>query len=101
LGLDELAAVLVALRAAPGSAATAVILAAFLLHGVQPGPLLFTDTGSKLMVYTIFASMFASVVGNATSRLNSAVCVAELVGDDFLKHIEKKETARAIHKLIR
>jgi putative tricarboxylic transport membrane protein len=47
----------------PGSAATAVILAAFLLHGVQPGPLLFTDTGSKLMVYTIFASMFASVVG--------------------------------------
>jgi putative tricarboxylic transport membrane protein len=61
--LDELAAVLVALRAAPGSAATAVILAAFLLHGVQPGPLLFTDTGSKLMVYTIFASMFASVVG--------------------------------------
>jgi putative tricarboxylic transport membrane protein len=47
----------------PGSAATAVILAAFLLHGVQPGPLLFTDTGSKLMVYTIFASMFASVAG--------------------------------------
>jgi putative tricarboxylic transport membrane protein len=47
----------------PGSAATAVILAAFLLHGVQPGPLLFTEANSKLMVYTIFASMFASVVG--------------------------------------
>jgi len=47
----------------PGSAATAVILAAFLLHGVQPGPLLFTEPGSKLMVYTVFASMFASVIG--------------------------------------
>lgn len=47
----------------PGSAATAVILAAFLLHGVQPGPLLFADASSKQMVYTIFASMFVSVIG--------------------------------------
>ncbi len=47
----------------PGSAATAVILAAFLLHGVQPGPLLFAETASRLMVYTILASMFASVIG--------------------------------------
>jgi putative tricarboxylic transport membrane protein len=45
----------------PGSGATAVILGAFLLHGVQPGPQIFqTEAG---MVYTIFASMFAGVLG--------------------------------------
>ncbi len=45
----------------PGSGATAVILGAFLLHGVQPGPQIFqTEAG---MVYTIFASMFAAVLG--------------------------------------
>ena len=48
----------------PGSGATAVILAAFLLHGVQPGPMLFEKpASSSLMVYTILASMFASVIG--------------------------------------
>ena len=45
----------------PGSGATAVILGAFLLHGVQPGPQIFATEAD--MVYTIFASMFASVVG--------------------------------------
>ena len=45
----------------PGSGATAVILGAFLLHGVQPGPQIFQTSGD--MVYTIFASMFASVIG--------------------------------------
>jgi len=45
----------------PGSGATAVILGAFLLHGVQPGPQIFTTSAD--MVYTIFASMFASVLG--------------------------------------
>jgi putative tricarboxylic transport membrane protein len=39
----------------PGSAATAIMLAAMMLHGVNPGPLLFiTD---PTMVYTIFAAM--------------------------------------------
>ena len=47
----------------PGSGATAIILAAFLLHGVQPGPLLLLTAGSKLTVYTIFASMFIAVIG--------------------------------------
>ena len=47
----------------PGSGATAVILAAFLLHGVQPGPMMFESPASTLMVYTILASMFASVIG--------------------------------------
>ncbi|HUH93506.1 MAG TPA: tripartite tricarboxylate transporter permease [Casimicrobiaceae bacterium] len=45
----------------PGSGATAVILGAFLLHGVQPGPQIFATEAD--MVYTIFASMFAAVLG--------------------------------------
>jgi putative tricarboxylic transport membrane protein len=45
----------------PGSGATAVILGAFLLHGVQPGPQIFQTSGD--MVYTIFASIFAAVFG--------------------------------------
>ncbi|NYZ13253.1 hypothetical protein HL658_11875 [Azospirillum sp. RWY-5-1] len=39
----------------PGSAATAIMLAALMLHGIAPGPLLFTS--DTTMVYTIFASM--------------------------------------------
>jgi putative tricarboxylic transport membrane protein len=45
----------------PGSGATAVILGAFLLHGVQPGPQVFVrDPG---LVYAIFASLFVGVIG--------------------------------------
>jgi putative tricarboxylic transport membrane protein len=47
----------------PGSGATAVILAAFLLHGVQPGPFMLKNPDSALTVYTILASMFVSVIG--------------------------------------
>lgn len=47
----------------PGSGATAVILAAFLLHGVQPGPFLFQSPESTQLAYTIFTSMFVSVIG--------------------------------------
>lgn len=36
----------------PGSGATAIMLGAFLLHGVQPGPLLFQKSPEQ--VYTIF-----------------------------------------------
>ena len=39
----------------PGSAATAVMMGAFLLHGIQPGPLLFSKDPEQ--VYTIFAGM--------------------------------------------
>lgn len=39
----------------PGSGATAVMMGAFLLHGIQPGPLLFTKSPES--VYTIFAGM--------------------------------------------
>jgi putative tricarboxylic transport membrane protein len=45
----------------PGSGATAIILGAFLLHGVQPGPQVFTN--SPDMVYAIFASLFVAVIG--------------------------------------
>lgn len=45
----------------PGSGATAVILGAFLLHGLQPGPMVFVHESK--MVYAIFASMFLSVIG--------------------------------------
>jgi putative tricarboxylic transport membrane protein len=39
----------------PGSAATAVMMGAFLIHGLQPGPLLFTRQPE--LVYSIFAGM--------------------------------------------
>ncbi len=40
----------------PGSGATAVILAAFMLHGIQPGPHVLMTSAD--MVYTVFASLF-------------------------------------------
>ncbi|MEW6697891.1 MAG: tripartite tricarboxylate transporter permease [Bacillota bacterium] len=40
----------------PGSATTAVMLGAFILHGIKPGPLLFTDQAT--LVYTIFIGLF-------------------------------------------
>ena len=44
----------------PGSGATAVILGAFMLHGIQPGPqVLISSSG---MVYTIFASLFLGLL---------------------------------------
>jgi putative tricarboxylic transport membrane protein len=45
----------------PGSAATAVMMGAFLIHGLQPGPLLFSRQPEQ--VYTIVAGMvLANVV---------------------------------------
>ncbi len=43
----------------PGSGATAVMLGAFMLHGVQPGPQVLLT--SAPMVYTIFASVFLGI----------------------------------------
>ncbi|RPH62759.1 MAG: hypothetical protein EHM83_11100 [Burkholderiales bacterium] len=45
----------------PGSGATAIILAAFLLHGIQPGPQVFVT--STALIYTVFAAVFLSVIG--------------------------------------
>lgn len=39
----------------PGDGATAILLGGFMLHGMQPGPLLFQQNGD--VVYSIFASM--------------------------------------------
>lgn len=44
----------------PGSAATAVILGALLLHNVQPGPQIFQT--QPALVYTIIAALLVSVV---------------------------------------
>lgn len=45
----------------PGSGATAIILAAFLLHGIQPGPQVFAS--SPELVNTVFAAVFVGVIG--------------------------------------
>ncbi len=45
----------------PGSGATAIILAAFLLHGIQPGPQVFAS--STTLIYTVFAAVFVGVIG--------------------------------------
>jgi putative tricarboxylic transport membrane protein len=47
----------------PGSGATAIILGAFLLHGVQPGPQIFSNPEQAQMAYAVFASMFLGVLG--------------------------------------
>ena len=47
----------------PGSGATAIILGAFMLHGVQPGPQIFTNPEQSQMVYAVFASIFIAVLG--------------------------------------
>jgi putative tricarboxylic transport membrane protein len=45
----------------PGSGATAIILAAFLLHGIQPGPQVFAS--SPALVNTVFAAVFIALIG--------------------------------------
>lgn len=45
----------------PGSGATAIMLAAFLLHGIQPGPQVFVN--SPDLVYAVFASVFVALIG--------------------------------------
>lgn len=45
----------------PGSGATAIILAAFLLHGIQPGPQVFSK--SPELVNLIFAAVLMATIG--------------------------------------
>ncbi|HYE50832.1 MAG TPA: tripartite tricarboxylate transporter permease [Azospirillaceae bacterium] len=54
----------------PGSAATAIMLAAMLIHGLNPGPLLFTT--DPTLVYTIFASMLVANVLMVVAALGVA-----------------------------
>ncbi len=44
----------------PGSGATAIILGAFMLHGVQPGPQIMAT--SAPIVYTVFASLYLGII---------------------------------------
>lgn len=44
----------------PGDTVTAMILGGLTLHGIQPGPLLFRNSG--VLVYGIFAAFFVSTV---------------------------------------
>ncbi|MGE5252747.1 MAG: tripartite tricarboxylate transporter permease [Planctomycetaceae bacterium] len=72
----------------PGSGATAVMMGAFLLHGVQPGPLLFSRTPEA--VYTIFAGMLVCnlimiLAGLITARFFSELMrVPENILDAFI-----------------
>jgi putative tricarboxylic transport membrane protein len=45
----------------PGSGATAIMLAAFMLHGIQPGAQVFVS--QPALIYAIFAAVFLSLVG--------------------------------------
>jgi putative tricarboxylic transport membrane protein len=45
----------------PGSGATAIMLAAFMLHGIQPGPQVFVARPE--LIYAIFAAVFLSLIG--------------------------------------
>lgn len=47
----------------PGDGATAILLGGFMLHGLQPGPLLFQSSGE--IVYSIFAAMILSAIAMA------------------------------------
>lgn len=42
----------------PGDASTLMMLGAFMLHGIDPGPLLFRDNGE--IVWTVFVSFFVA-----------------------------------------
>ena len=51
----------------PGSGATAVILGAFMLHGMQPGPQVLVT--SAPIVYTVFASLYLGLLLMCVHRL--------------------------------
>lgn len=85
----------------PGSGATAVMMGAFLLHGVQPGPLLFRN--NALDVYTIFsgfllanvlmigvgllaARVFASLMRIPSGVLGALICALCVVGAFALRN---------------
>jgi len=61
----------------PGSGATAVMMGAFLLHGIQPGPLLFAKSPES--VYTIFAGMLVCNLIMILAGLITAKFFSELM----------------------
>ncbi len=44
----------------PGDAVTAILLGGFMIHGIQPGPMLFVSQGE--LVYTIFAALILATI---------------------------------------
>lgn len=54
----------------PGDAGTAIFLAALTLHGIAPGPLVFTKNGGD--IYAIFAAL---IVGNLFMILTMSGCM--------------------------
>ena len=61
----------------PGSAATAVMMGAFLIHGIQPGPLLFTRQPRE--VYAIIAGMIVANVIMVALGFVAAMCFSRLM----------------------
>ncbi|RLM84271.1 tricarboxylic transporter [Halobellus sp. Atlit-38R] len=57
----------------PGSASTAVLLGAFILHGVTPGPLLFQEN-----LQLVFIIVFALVISNLLTSLIGLVSINPL-----------------------
>lgn len=60
----------------PGSASTAVISGAFLLHGLVPGPRLFTDNGALVyglilgnLAQMLLLALFAALVASQVARI--------------------------------
>lgn len=65
----------------PGSNTTAIILGAFLMFGLHPGPQLFTENSD--LVWTVFASMFIGNVVLLVMNLPLAGVFARLVAVPF------------------
>ena len=61
----------------PGSAATAVMMGVFLIHGIQPGPLLFTRQATE--VYTLIGGMILANVLMVAVGFVAALCFATLM----------------------
>jgi putative tricarboxylic transport membrane protein len=61
----------------PGSAATAVMMGVFLIHGIQPGPLLFSHQPEQ--VYTLFAGMILANVLMIALGVVAAMAFATLM----------------------
>ncbi|HLS54164.1 MAG TPA: tripartite tricarboxylate transporter permease, partial [Tissierellaceae bacterium] len=62
----------------PGDGVTAMLLGGFVLHGIQPGPLIFTNNAD--VVYGVFAAMIIATI---------AMLVFEFVGIRFFVKILK------------
>jgi len=59
----------------PGDSVTAVLIGAFILHGIQPGPLLFQDHGAlayAVLGLMLFAHVAVFIVAFSTARMMMA-----------------------------